>query len=199
MKYRVLVSVALLSSACSHVSLHAPSREAPDAERIAAYERLQPAAEVHTLRVRTSDNVVVDVDSSMILADGTTVHEADDLLQVVDNDSASARAARRSSTARKNKWIAYLTGTSVMAAGFAYSWYGIDKMGDDAGGDLGTPSEIYVGLGVATVGMVVYLVGQFHYRKVEQDERRAAFVTYPEGLRERLAVCVDGMRVIACQ
>jgi hypothetical protein len=99
----------------------------------------------------------------MILADGTTVREADDLLQVVGDDSALARAARRSSSAR-------------------YSWYGIDN-----------------GLGVATVGMVVYLVGQFHYRKVEQDERRAAFATYPEGLGERLAVCVDGMRVIACR
>src|SRR5690242_8244292 len=90
----VLISI-VISSGCGHVGLRAPASSAPDLERIAAYERLRPAAQVNEILYKAENGQVIQLRRSLLLADGTTVRYAEDLLPVVADDSVSAQATRR--------------------------------------------------------------------------------------------------------
>src|SRR5688500_14150932 len=91
-----LLSIALGACGEPHVQLQAPRAGAPLAERQRAYERLRPAGTSQRVIVTTTDtSVSTSTRASVILANGQTIHHAEDMLPVVEADSPTAEAARR--------------------------------------------------------------------------------------------------------
>jgi hypothetical protein len=89
-----------------------------------------------------------------------------------------------------------------MAVGTLAMVYDITHSSDEDDAMRDAPrlgNGFWAGIGASVVGGGFILVGHYHYLPKERQNRRAAFATYADGLREQLALCVDGMRVIACQ
>lgn len=197
-----LVAATLPLAGCFHVNLGAPPpRTAPAAERMTAYERLRPAGELHTFRAVATGTHSARLEHTheLVLADGSIVHHADDLLPVVADDSVAAAAARRSGSARRNKVAWMIGGAVAVAAGTFLVWRGFDQNHEHAFDDT-DPGDGMIKLGVAVGlgGALVGTLGATHQGWTEARERRAAFLAYDAGLRQQLALCVDGLRLVDC-
>lgn len=198
MQYRALclgLSVSLLS-ACFHVDLGGrPAARAPFGDRVTAYQRLRPATVDREITVTTTKhgNTSVTVESTLTLADGTSVVHADDLLSVLDPSTPAARAARASASARRNKWMFLAAGSVLAVGGVIYA------VGDPTTPDEFSDTRFTIGLGVLLAGAIVGAVGQFYYRPLEERLRRSAFFTFDESLRSSLQLCVNGMNLVDCQ
>jgi hypothetical protein len=186
---RCLPLVAL--AGCFHVSLQKPPPHASFDERLATYERLRPVSQVQDVTVTTGTYAAVTVSSKLVLADGTAVTHAEDLLPVLDPKTPAGHAAARSRSARHsaNNW--YTGGLLVMAAGLVY-------LLTQSSVEEGPGAADVIAMGAMTVGPLVGLFGGLYYREVEENERRAAFHTYDASLRSSLALCVDGVRIVDC-
>jgi hypothetical protein len=185
----ILAGLCAASGCRAHVQLAAPPAGAPEADRVAAYERLRPTGvgmeygRHHAL-----------VDSHVELGDGTRVGYAADLEPVVLPASQTAAYAAHADAARTHtrRWVAVVMGlfAATMAAGpieaatMRVGWRQLETIG-------GT-----------------YLVGSLliwgAYRQLGPasldafDAQAAAFDGYDADLRARLDVCVEGLRVAAC-
>jgi hypothetical protein len=185
----VLVLGVVLLAGCFHVAVPpAPSPQAPSSERVAAYQRLRPAAEVHDISIIANRyGASVNVTSSLVLADGTSIRHADDLLPALAATTAASRAAERSADARRQKigWI--IGGTVTMMAS------GMFMLASTEPGSVN-------GLALAglTAGALATTIGGLYFGHVEQAERLAAFATYDASLRESLRLCVDGLQITDC-
>jgi hypothetical protein len=199
MQYRAvcLGLVTTLLSACFHVELGArPAPRAPIGDRIAAYQRLRPRTVDREITVTTSKHgTSVTVESTLTLADGTTVTHADDLLPVLDPSSPAARAARASASARANKWMFEIGGGVVALGGLLYA---LGEPGGDPYEEI-SDTQMRIGLGAVVVGSIGILIGQFYFRRQEEQLRRSAFFTFDESLRGSLQLCVNGMNLVDCQ
>ncbi|MBE7451434.1 MAG: hypothetical protein HS111_21810 [Kofleriaceae bacterium] len=197
-----LVAAALPLAGCFHVNLGAPPpRTAPAAERMTAYERLRPAGELHTFRaVATGTHSArLEHTQELVLADGSIVRHADDLLPVVADDSVAAAAARRSGSARRNKMAWMIGGAVAAAAGTILVWRGFDQNHEHAFDDTHPGNgKIKLGVAIGLGGALVGTLGATHQGWTEARERRAAFIAYDAGLRQQLALCVDGLRLVDC-
>jgi hypothetical protein len=190
MRSAALVLTSLVSACYSypHARLQPPAPGASAVERQWAYEVLRPrdsGAEPplpHPHR-RTSAT------DYLVLRNGQRVYRPGDLRAVVPPDSATARAARRHERAqeRSRLWLYVAGGLGVAGAGLVTS----DVVGDNDG--LGE-----IGIGLVGAGLVAALVGGLYYFPRIRREREAAFETYDQDLRRRLALCVDGLAIVAC-
>lgn len=195
-----LVGLALLHAGCGepHVALEAPGKAAPLAERQRSYERLRPAGTSQRIIVTTTDNSVSSsTHTSVILANGQTVHHAEDMLPVVAADSPTAEAARRHAYHRKRASIGYTLGTIGLLVALGSVAIpiieGIDEQPTGGGPDIWWPGVIG--------GGVAFLVGSgvaYYNGSRARDAKIAAFATYDESLRQNLAVCVEGTRIVDC-
>ena len=195
----VPVAVIAVLSACGepHVQLAAPAEGAPLAERQRSYQHLRPAGATQRVIVTTSDvSGSSSTRTSIILANGQTIHHAEDMLPVVAADSPAAEAARRHAHHRKRASIGYTLGTLgllVALGSFAIPLVQeLDEQRPDSP-DIWWPGVIG--------GGVVFLVGSgvaYHHGSRARDAQIAAFATYDESLRARLHICVEGTRLVDC-
>jgi len=194
-----------LTAGCSRprAMLTAPASNAPAAERMQAYERLSARGTVSMAGpgIRT---VLRGTSRFLALGDGSRVYYPEDLLPVVSADSATARASERSGRARRasNAWLTVAilgisVGATLWVAGIASA---TNNDGFDDEGRLDddpVPASAYVGAALALAsGLAIFPT--VHYRRVARDERLSAFVTYDDSLRGRLALCIDGTRLVDC-
>jgi hypothetical protein len=187
---RALIAALAATTGCrAHVQLTAPPAGAPEADRVAAYARLRPTeigneyGRHHTV-----------VDEHVDLGDGTRVGFAADLEPVVLPSSQTAAYAARAADARtrRNRWAAaviVLFGATV-ATGVVESQT-IHDPWHVLGAEWGT---LLVG------GLLVYAASRPMSAASQEafDAQAAAFDGYDADLRARLDVCVDGLRVVAC-
>lgn len=176
---RLVLAVAVVAG-CYRVDLRAPAPAAPVAERAAAYERLRPRA----------------VADPLVLADGTTVRYAEDVLPVVAPDGAAAAHARRAARARRGWRRSIYAAIGVAAAGMVLVVAGAENRGTSDLPERGPTFGPGVALFIA--GGAVAGVGTWYFGAREREARRAAFAAYDEGLRARLALCVEGLAIVAC-
>lgn len=195
------VVLALLLAGCGepHVVLQAPpGRDAPLAERQKSYERLRPAGTSQRIIVTTTDGSgSSSTHTSVILSNGQTIHHAEDMLPVVDEDSPTAEAARRHEHHRKRAsigWTLSTAGFLVAIASFAIPIaQKIDERPSGDGPDIWWTGVIGGGIALVAGSAVAY----YHGSRA-RDASIAAFATYDASLRARLAICVEGTRLIDC-
>ncbi len=192
----IATSSAAVLAGCFHVSPQAPPRDAPLEARIAAYQQLRPTGQVHTI---TTNQYGAEVghDLDLVTASGMTVKHADDLIPVLDENSAAARTARKSGSARQNKWLWMVGGMTVSTAGFGLMWSGMNANFDDPDGMAGE-NRANLGIGLGVAGAVAGAIGWYYYRHVEVSQRAATFANYDDGLRARLDLCVQGLQLVDC-
>jgi hypothetical protein len=182
-------ALALLAVGCrAHVQLAAPPADAPEPDRVAAYERLRPT------KVELEYHKHAAVDSHVDLGDGTRVGFAADLEPVVLPSSQTAAYAARAREARSRRnriaWTTVGFFAATLGAGVAEA-VTIQNPWRVWGATWGT---LLVG------GLLTWHVS----RQLDSssrdafDAQAAAFDGYDADLRARLDVCVDGLRVVAC-
>lgn len=117
------------------------------------------------------------------LADGRRVYYPEDLLPVVDENSASAQAATRSRSARSTsytlKGVGY--GGIVLGAGIML----VPLLQEREPGEQMSTTPILLGGAVMILGGVISLVSGVYSRQAS-DEASTAFETYDGALRARL-------------
>lgn len=201
----MLLCFAVVCAGCAHAVLRpSPKRTAPAARRLAAYQALRPAATATEITVTVArPHVAVTSNERLILADGTTVEHADDLLPVLDPDTPSAKAARRSGTARTRHRYWTAGAIAVGLGGAILSVAGMQPyecvLPEDPCYDPNAEAYYYGGLAMMSVAVLAGAVAWLYYRDIETSNRSAAFATYDESLRDSLGLCLDGLHVIACE
>lgn len=182
----LVLSLAMLLGSCkAHVQLKRTSETTSLRQRESAYSRLHPTGTNHRLTL-SNGTVIADQTSSLVLANGATIHHAADLLAIVHEDSATARTAKKSADARFSKWFWGTAGTLASTIGFALM---LQSFGDD---------DIYAASLVAMGGGGGALLASYYYERKEQSEKKAAFATYDASLRESLNLCLRGDRLVDC-
>lgn len=199
-----LLPALLLVTACTprqapHQTLVAPSATAPEAERIAAHERLFARADaVSGVRGGTMRT------DFLILGDGTRIHHPEDLIPVVDPASPTARAAAKSAAASESvrrshsrsvvPW--YVAGAGI-GVGTVMMFSGVRSDDGSALTLAGTGLMVGSLVGGLVVGML--LEGDVGARHAEaRDERVSAFATYNDDLVKRLALCTEAGAILPC-
>jgi hypothetical protein len=171
-----LLTVAV--AGCSpHVVLSAPPRNAPLADRQAAYRLLRPvsAAEI-------SYSSSTSVDTELTLANGTTVYHAEDILPVVPADSASAAYVRKSLNKDSTANICTLVST-LSAVAFGVLLFGSSSYAERS--DLPKIGLAASGLSAAGFGIAGYF-----FRQAAAGDAMRAYEHYDEGLQKQLSLCV---------
>ena len=193
-----MLSVVLGACGDPHVQLEAPREGAPLAERQRSYERLRPAGTSQRVIVTTTDSSVsTSTRTSVILANGQTIHHAEDMLPVVEQGSPTAEAARRHAHHRKRGSIGYTLGTiGLLVALGSVAIPIVEAVDEQPRG--GGPDIWWTGV---IGGGIVFLVGSgvaYYHGDRARDAKIAAFATYDESLRARLDICVEGTRLVDC-
>ena len=185
---RVMVIACAAAGCRAHVQLAAPPAGAPEGERIAAYARLRPGP------IGFEYHKGAAVDSHVELGDGTRIGYAADLEPVVLPSSQTAAYAARAASARehRNRWTMVAVGifAATVTAGTVES-----EVVHDPWRMLGAE------WGTLLVGALLEWRTYRHlapYSRDAFDAQAAAFDGYDADLRARLDVCVDGLRVTAC-
>lgn len=201
--YKLLVLFVMLGG-CYHATLDPVSPNASAQERIAAYNRLRPEAQVEDITVTANKyGASVTSQSSVVLADGTTVSDPEDLLPVLDPATPAARAAQRSADAHHTGWMWLLGGMVAIAGGGTLALIDLSSSSDNYNATTDTyerSSHVLslVGLGAMVFGTFAATIGPMYYGSVARREGRAAFVTYDASLRQSLRLCVDGLQITDC-
>ena len=194
-----IAALALIghAAACGepHVALEAPRPGAPLAERQKAYDRLRPAATTRTVVTASDGSVSSATHSSVILANGQTVHHAEDMLPVVDDDSPTAEAARRH--AHHDRWDSVGWTVSTVGVLVALGSIAIPVI-DELDKTNPSPDIWWTGVIGGAVAVVVGSSLSYYHGARARDARVAAFATYDAALREHLQLCVAGMRLVDC-
>jgi hypothetical protein len=180
---------ALCAGCAAHVQLAAPPADAPEAARVAAYAQLRPT-EVTSGPGRHKGLV----DPHAILGDGTRVELASDLAPLVSPGSPTATWAAANGAAHRSehRWMMVAFGAmAAMAGGSAVEI-----------AEIQGERHTYEAVGATVlVTAIVFAWAGWHHGAAQLDSyesQRAAFAHYDDDLRARLAVCVDGLRVIGC-
>ena len=192
-----LLALSILLAACGepHVVLQAARPEAPLAERQKSYEHLRPAATAQTVIVNQSDGSITAGHSSVILANGQTVHHPEDMIPVVAADSPTAEAGRRH--AHHDRWDSVGWTLSTVGVLVALGSIAIPVVNEL---DKPNPSPDIWWTGVIG-GAVAVVIGSgmsYYHGTRARDAKVAAFATYDASLRGYLRLCVAGTRLVDC-
>ena len=198
---RKLCSVVCLSltAAChEHVALQAPSTNAPEPDRVAAYSKLRPISYHETKTVMSGDLLGVMTQRKvdyLQLAGGQRVYYPEDILEVVPTDSPAGRAASDSRSSRKLSSGLQLGGAASLTAGVALALFSLFTV-DTSGNVNKTP--LYFGLGFSLGGLAL-LTGAHFVGNSAADEASTAFETYELSLRQQLDLCIEDDQVHGCR
>jgi hypothetical protein len=129
----------------------------------------------------------------MLLGDRTAVYVAEDLLPLVDPQSETARAARRSArqSSRANLWMG--AGILSLVAGLVVGTRGLGE------GDIHDTTNMKIGGVIAGAGFITAIAFVVHHAGNAEDAKNRAFRSYPRDLAARLRVCVQGIAVVPCE
>lgn len=197
----VRTSVACLAfviGACNpkpHVRLGPLPPDLTAGQRVQTYNELHATFEQETTTRTCSGRggCSTTIERTLMLANGTRVHHAEDLLPVVSPDSPAAKsvnASLRAERSRRNFTLLGLAGIALFAV------VGSSVMSDEDG-DVGSGAKL--GLLVGGGAVLVGAFGAWHYYYKASDEHALANEQYNEGLARQLRVCVDGLFVTPCE
>ncbi|MDB4930250.1 MAG: hypothetical protein JWM10_2734 [Myxococcaceae bacterium] len=203
----VLAFAVALEACGAHVQLApTPDRTAPLPTRVGAYNALRPTATQTTQHIAVNRyGQVLSASTSLdfiMFANGTQVAYPEDLVPLVDANSVTAVAANQSAEARTTgRWLqaggglGMLLGSLLLIPAIPAATGTTDRFTGVSDGDS---TLLYTSIGLLTVGMVVYFVGQLGFLSTAGSERVRAFSTYDNSLRERLGLCGDGSQMGDC-
>lgn len=185
--------VGVMVGACGgpqHVELAPMPTNLAPAQRVEVFNRLRRAGEIRTVTTSCGNyGCRTSTSTSMVMANGTVIDLAEDLLPLVPRDSATGRAATSAGEAhdRASWWgkAAWLTGT----VGFGVLMYGFYK--------VNTPEEI-IGGTLFGAGVAAGIVWAVSYYDAKLDTR-AAFDHFTPDLANELALCVSGLSIVPCE
>jgi len=179
------------------VELPAPPPDLPPGQRVElfkSYQGVTEQVEIETRCKRSTGGCSSNAQLSLLLANGLTVHHAEDLLPMVPPHSDTARHAR---AGRSAMWAVLAFGAVGMASMVfgGYTYLTTDERD-------GTPSEIRprrnLGIGMFFGGLIVGIGGAYYFRARALSAANRAFQSYNDDLAERLRVCVTGLTVVPC-
>lgn len=188
-----------LAGCQGHVQLTAPPIDAPESERLRAYELLRPTSRrvirTNTLGPRHGAPTQTHYDTLYVrLANGQHVRYPEDLLPVVPADSEVAHLARASRWRRSVRVPMMVAGGVVGVGGVVAGIALAARTGQDT-------VERIEG---AAIGLLVYCVGAallgggFNLNKTATDKADQAYAGYEPALRERLRLCGDYGNMVTC-
>jgi hypothetical protein len=184
-----VIAVGLCAGCAAHVQLAAPPAGAPEADRVAAYERLRP---VDVTSGPGHHRGLVDPHA--ILGDGTRVELAGDVAPLVEPGSPTAQWAAANDAAHRSehRWMAIAFGAmAAMGGGAAIEI-----------GEIHDEHRMFEAVGATVlVSAIVFTWAGLHHGAAQVDSydtQRETFAHYDDDLRARLAVCVDGLRIVGC-
>jgi len=192
-----LLALASILAACGepHVVLQSARPDAPFPERQKSYDHLRPAATAQTVIVNQSDGSVTTGRSSVILANGQTVHHPEDMIPVVAADSPTAEAGRRH--AHHDRWDS--VGWTLSTAGLLVALGSIAiPVIDELDKANPSPDIWWTGVIAGAAAVVVGSGISYYHGARARDAKVAAFATYDASLREHLHLCVSGTRLVDC-
>ncbi len=182
----------LLTMGCedTHVGLRAPPRTAPLPDRIASYRLLRDESRSEIVWVNGSGQEGLRTEGDLNLANGTKVYDPGDILPVVSEDSAAAKAARE---------YKELDGTIMSVNYFIVGGVCVGIGGFAAIPFAGEKKEIplIVGIGAFATNVAVYLA-TIGMRQRYHEAGRRAFAGYRDGLQRRLGVCEVDKTLVDC-
>jgi len=168
-----------------------PPSPTPD-QRVWIFNAVRPRGEL-TESTTTCDRhggCFTTTNGAIELPDGRTVRDPEDLAPLVAPESVTLAHARKANRAagRLAWWGA--GAITALAGGFLVSMNGHDN---------GNDTELEIGLGVAVGGLMLGAMAGYIERDTINDERRAAFASYPKDLAARLSLCPSGQLVMPCE
>lgn len=187
-----LVVAACGAPSVEHVELAPlPPSPTPD-QRVWIFNAVRPRGEL-TESTTTCDRhggCFTTTNGAIVLPDGRTVRDPEDLAPLVAPQSGTLVHAHKASRAagRLAWWGA--GAITALVGGFLVSMNGHDN---------GNDTELEIGLGVAVGGLMLGAMAGYIERDTINDERRAAFASYPNDLAARLSLCPSGQLVMPCE
>lgn len=186
-----LMIASLLVGCGGHVTLQAPAINAPEAERLRAYERLRPIDRSVTRESEPSPDLGKRNRTShrtdyIVLGNGQRVEHVQDLLPVVPSDSSMAGDVRASSALG-------VLGTGMILLGIAGAV--------TSGVLLFSKNEEYPGaLTWSVAGASGLVIGIGFGARVQSGHRASrAFTAYDHALRRHLDLCETGGVLATCK
>ncbi len=179
----LLLSLLLTTFGCApHVRLDPidPAAELPRRQR--AYDRLQPIGRGHDIYVKVvDDSVRHEIDTEKLrLAGGEVVHHPNDLLPVVDPDSATAAAALQYEKWQSIDTLSYVLAGTLLGASAGVAAASWPELRD------GSMGAIWAVGGLAFSAVAVRTIFGLVSSSRMNRARREAFDAYPTDLREHL-------------
>jgi hypothetical protein len=195
------VALSLILVGCEpHQQLNAPPATASEAERLAAYGKLQPlsmhSTDITYLRGGVAVGHEREVDYLQI-ADGRRVYHAEDILPVVAEDSPAATAAKRSSSKRQLGDALYWGGVAALTAGAVLFLTPLFLEDDEQTGEPSFNPPLALSGGLMLGGGALIIIAKLPSRS-GHDEAQTAFETYEPALRKKLNLCVIEGVLVAC-
>ncbi len=193
----ILVSSAMMLQACgvSRVALQGVAKTASEEERIAAYNRLRPAAHSVAISVVSQGGISVSSSTSVILADGSKIVHPGDFLPVLSEETVAVKRIQEFESAAETSRLWGVTGLLTVGAGIALMLSSLDdsdRVSDRVSDGRQTLSYFFLG-----ASLVSLFVGH-HYRNKAFRESEGVFATYDESLRQSLNLCLRGNALVDC-
>lgn len=181
------MAVALLA-ACGppHVQLNPPKPNMTADERVAMFEALAGKSEKTTWTTTCNGGCSTTVEKSLFLANGTEVHYPEDLLPVLPADGEAVEHIRANQDARSKAQIWTIGAVISGVTGF------LIFASSNTSDSHAVPFLLFGGAAVGAFGA-------WHYSSVATDEASLTFHAYSKALADRLAVCTNGLAVVACE
>jgi hypothetical protein len=183
--------LSLLAACATPGGLPALGALQTSAERLEAYESLRPIG--NNVRVVPGDPEYEPARGEIVfvvLEDGRRIDDPAQLAAVVGADRETARAGRRVAELEQQSRLVRVAGVIVAIAGAGLWAYGEHE--DDGVAELG-------GLAIVDVGLLTSLWLAPRYQRRANAARTRGFRAYERELRERLRLCLDGVRVVPCE
>jgi hypothetical protein len=192
-----LCAVGLFAGGCPpRVALTVPRREAPLAERVAAYKKLRPTERVDTILYSTRTGAQLAEQSYyMLLANGEQIFYVEDLLGAVaaESQTAEAVARYRHHGAKTTRWLfAILGATAWTAVGGGVGITLLSNGRDAAGNAFFASAAISLGL-----TLPLAIIAKVQSTRA-QTARTAAFEAFDGDLRENLGLCEAEGELVDC-
>jgi hypothetical protein len=189
----IVLGTLLLAGCSTHVDLTPlPPRMTPE-QRVQAFAKLRVAERgTETVVACAGRRCGASPRPVLILADGTEVRQAEDLLVVVPPDSATARSARRVTELKSRSGWVKAGGLAGFLTGLAIAYKGVST-------DEPNFTIMGIGVGVALATGITAGVMSTLMARDAQRYTRQAFRTYEDDLVQHLALCARGLALVPCE
>lgn len=189
----------MLAGCMAHVAIPRAPTDAPMAERTRAYNAYRPLSIQYATTVsygRGGTATATTQANGLLLANGTTVFYAEDLVPMAGERSALAGLAAESANANRVADITLWSGLGASAVATALTTFAIVSAFNTSASSIDWPM-IGTGFGIMLGGSVSMIVSS-GFRGAANRQREAAYVLYDPSLRLNLGFCGPGAQVGDC-